>query len=629
MAAISVNYRVLGAKYPQLNTELDHLIQQFNSFDINSEGAIDQSEVMTVVRSLKQFGMDAIQNALQTIKTNDDGKIKFDDYLAFVAKLKDAKLATQTTASGASAAAAQQKKIIIKGTQQNTTHTINEDEKVQFVNHINSALAGDKLVGHLLPIDPHSMDIFDACRDGQLLAKLINHAVPDTIDERALNQGKRLNPFKMTENNNVVINSAKAIGCSVVNIGAQDLIDAVEYLILGLLWQIIKVGLLSKIDIKLHPELYRLLEPGESLDSFLNLPADQILLRWVNYHLKKASCPTQLTNFSTDIKDSVIYTYLVHALHPAACSKSPLQIPDLTQRAEAVLANAAKINAAAFVTPKAIVEGNPKLNLAFIANLFNMYPGLEALSDKERATLDDALFSSEGDRESRAFALWMNSLGVDPFVNNLFQDLTDGLILLQTMDKVSPGIVDWKKVNKAPVVSRFKRVENCNYVVVLGKSPALKFSLVGIQGLDLVDGNRTLTLGLVWQLMRAHIMAQVRALSKNAGRELTEEDLIAWANATVARGKGAKGGPVNGLRDGAVKSGVFFVDIINGLAPDTVDYSLVTDGRTDEDARMNAKYAISMARKLGATIFVLPEDITEGRQRLLLTFVGSLMALDK
>ena len=30
-----------------------------------------------------------------------------------------------------------------------------------------------------------------------------------------------------------------------------------------------------------------------------------------------------------------------------------------------------------------------------------------------------------------AFRNWMNSLGVSPFVNNLYSDLKDGLVLLQ------------------------------------------------------------------------------------------------------------------------------------------------------------------------------------------------------
>lgn len=68
-------------------------------------------------------------------------------------------------------------------------------------------------------------------------------------------------------------------------------------------------------------------------------------------------------------------------------------------------------------------------------------------------------------------------------------------MLLQTIDHIHHGLVDWKKVNKSPVVSKFKRVENTNYVVVLGK--AMRFTLVGIQGSDITDGVKILILGIL------------------------------------------------------------------------------------------------------------------------------------
>ena len=43
-----------------------------------------------------------------------------------------------------------------------------------------------------------------------------------------------------------------------------------------------------------------------------------------------------------------------------------------------------------------------------------------------------------------------------------------------------------------------EKLENCNYAVELGKQ--LKFSLVGIAGQDLADGNPTLTLGMFFIL---------------------------------------------------------------------------------------------------------------------------------
>ncbi|KAN0085785.1 Calponin homology domain containing protein, partial [Tylopilus felleus] len=72
------------------------------------------------------------------------------------------------------------------------------------------------------------------------------------------------------------------IACSVVNIGSSDIFKGIEHLTLGLIWQIIRRGLLAQVDTKLHPELYRLCEEGETIDDLLRLTPDQILLRWSN-----------------------------------------------------------------------------------------------------------------------------------------------------------------------------------------------------------------------------------------------------------------------------------------------------------------------------------------------------------
>ena len=69
--------------------------------------------------------------------------------------------------------------------------------------------------------------------------------------------------------------------------------------------------------------------------------------------------------------------------------------------------------------------------------------------------------------------------------------------------------------------------------------------------------------------------------------------------------------------------------MLNGLKPGYVDYDLVYTGNSDEEKYANAKLAISIARKLGALIWLVPEDINEVRSRLILSFVGSLMAVSE
>lgn len=47
-----------------------------------------------------------------------------------------------------------------------------------------------------------------------------------------------------------------------------------------------------------------------------------------------------------------------------------------------------------------------------------------------------------------------------------------------------------------------------------------------------------------------------------------------------------------------------------------------------QDNVANAKYAISMARKIGARIYALPEDITEVKPKMIMTVFACLMARD-
>lgn len=50
---------------------------------------------------------------------------------------------------------------------------------------------------------------------------------------------------------------------------------------------------------------------------------------------------------------------------------------DLNQRAELMLRQAARLDCRQFVSPHDVTSGNSKLNLAFVANLFNMHPSLQ------------------------------------------------------------------------------------------------------------------------------------------------------------------------------------------------------------------------------------------------------------
>uniref|UniRef100_A0A0L8GZM9 Plastin-2 n=1 Tax=Octopus bimaculoides TaxID=37653 RepID=A0A0L8GZM9_OCTBM len=395
-----------------------------------------------------------------------------------------------------------------------TTHSVRTAEQVAFSEWINSR---DPECKPYLPLNPESDDLYKKMADGILLCKLINITCPDTIDERGINKNNP-NVYRKHENLVLALNSARSIGCNIVNIGAEDIQEGTQHLILGLLWQVIRIGLLSDIDLKHHPGLVLLLGENEDPEDLQKLTPEQILVRWVNYHLRNAGANLQINNLAEDIKDSEAYSYLLHQISPRenGVTLDPLKENDLNKRAEYMLQEADKIGCRSFITPNDVVNHNYKLNLAFVANLFNTYPAL----DKAPTDVDLEIFDET--REEKTYRNWMNSVGVNPFVYNLYSDLTDGLVLLQLFDIVSSGIVDWSNVIKTfnKMKGNFEKISNCNYAVGLGKE--MKFSTVGICGSD-IGQNKILTLAVVWQLMRAYTLSILRKLTRARVYALPED----------------------------------------------------------------------------------------------------------
>ncbi|KAJ1415584.1 CH domain superfamily [Sesbania bispinosa] len=487
-------------------------------------------------------------------------------------------------------------------------HAINESEKASYVAHINSYLAEDKFMQQFLPMDPSTNALFDLATDGVLICKLINVAVPGTIDERAINTKRVLNPWERNENHTLGLNSAKAIGCTVVNIGTQDLVEG-------------RIQLLADLNLKKTPQLVELVEDDKDVEELVSLAPEKVLLKWMNFHLKKAGYQKQVTNFSSDVKDGEAYAYLLSALAPEVSGPSALATSDPTERANMVLEQAEKLDCKRYLTPKDIVEGSPNLNLAFVAQIFQHRNGLTVDSKKmnfAEMMTDDAQTS----REERCFRLWINSLGIATYVNNVFEDVRNGWVLLEVLDKVAVGSVNWKLATKPPIKMPFRKVENCNQVIKIGKD--LNFSLVNVAGNDIVQGNKKLLLAFLWQLMRFTMLQLLKNLrSHSQGKEITDADILNWANNKVKRA--GRTSQIDSFKDKNLSSGVFFLELLSSVEPRVVNWSLVTKGETDEDKKLNATYIISVARKLGCSIFLLPEDIIEVNPKMILVLTASIM----
>lgn len=605
---------------------MEEMREIFGEIDLDNDGYVDDHELDELVKKagfpIPGYKMRDIINKLDR---NKDNKISFDEFLAIVQEHKN----SQVAKSFRKAINRKEGILAIGGTSElsseGTQHSYSEEERFAFVNWINSALEKDPDCRHVLPMDPNTDSLFTSVADGIVLCKMINLSVPDTIDERTINK-KKLTPFTTQENLNLALNSASAIGCHVVNIGAQDLKEGKPHLVLGLLWQIIKIGLFADIELSRNEALAALLRDGETLEDLMKLSPEELLLRWANYHLENAGQP-KINNFSSDIKDSKAYFHLLNQISPKGTEEDQPRIDinmggynekDDLKRAEAMLQQADRLGCRQFVTPADVVSGNPKLNLAFVANLFNKYP---ALTKPENEDIDWGLLEGET-REERTFRNWMNSLGVDPSVNHLYGDLHDAMVILQLYEKIKVR-VEWTKVNKPPypkMGANMKKLENCNYAVQLGKEA--KFSLVGIGGQDLNDGIPTLTLALVWQLMRRYTLNVLSDLG--SGQKVNDDIIVKWVNQTLADAE--KSTKISNFKDKEISSSLAVLELIDAIQPGSINFDLVKTGSLSEDDKLeNAKYAISMARKIGARVYALPEDLVEVKPKMVMTVFACLM----
>lgn len=600
----------LSTQFTQL--ELRKLKTQFDSL-VGAGGLVSVSDLESGLSKLKSLqrpiSPDELTSILREEGINSDAGLDFEGFLKMYLHLQkggDPKTGPTKNSSA-----------FLKTASTTLLHTVSDSEKKAYVDHINTYLCDDPAMRKHLPINPSSNQLFSIAKDGVLLCKLINLAVPGTIDERALNVKEHLNPWERNENHTLGLNSAKAIGCSVVNIGTEDLVEGRSHLVLGLISQIIKMQLLADLNLKKTPQLVEIVDDKQEVEELMHLPPDKVLLRWLNFQLHKAGYEKSVSNFSSDLKDGEAYTVLLHALAPESCNLSPLEVTDPLERAKHVLIQAEHIGCRKYLSPKDIVEGSSNLNLAFVAHIFKERNGLT-----NKVSFAEMIFDDEQDsREERAFRMWINSLGIETYVHDLFDGVRDGWVLLEVLEKVAPGSVNWKRANKPPIKMPFKKVENCNQAISIGKQ--LKFSLVNVAGNDIVQGNKKLILAYLWQLMRRNVLQLLENLKFHGSKEISDADIIRWANEKVKSVD--KASQMANFKDKSLSDGVFFLDLLGAVEPRVVNWSLVTKGETDEEKKQNANYIISVARKLGCSVFLLWDDIVEVRSKMILTLTTSIM----
>merc|ERR1712110_1053156 len=94
------------------------------------------------------------------------------------------------------------------------------------------------------------------------------------------------------------------------------------------------------------------------------------------------------------------------------------------------------------------------------------------------------------------------------------------------------------------------------------------------------------------------------------GKPIRDQQIIDWVNSKLST-------PISSFKDKRISTSMQIYEVLNSLQPNTIDYSIVdSNPKDDADKYSNARYAVSMARKMGAVVYTLPEDIVESNQKM-------------
>lgn len=160
-----------------------------------------------------------------------------------------------------------------------------------------------------------------------------------------------------------------------VGIGADSFLDKTPHLILAVLWQVCRLIQTKAIQLKDVPEIMRLAKENEELSDLNKLPAETILIRWMNFHLRNAE-QKEIQNLGKDLTDSRALLYVLNQLDKKECTLEAIDEADELKRAENMVHQSRKIHVADVASAQDLIKGNAKVNTIFVAEIFNTRHGL-------------------------------------------------------------------------------------------------------------------------------------------------------------------------------------------------------------------------------------------------------------
>jgi plastin-1 len=92
---------------------------------------------------------------------------------------------------------------------------------------------------------------------------------------------------------------------------------------------------------------------------------------------------------------------------------------------------------------------------------------------------------------------------------------------------------------------------------------------------------------------------------------------------------GDKATPITSIKDKSLGDSKFLLHLCGSIEPRVINWDIVLTGDSDEDKQNNAKYVISIAKKLGAVLFCVWENILEVDGKQMLILLASLFEISE
>ncbi|XP_045525141.1 dystonin isoform X23 [Pieris brassicae] len=222
-------------------------------------------------------------------------------------------------------------------------------------------------------------------------------------------------------------------------------------------------------------------------------------------------------------------------------------------------------------------------------------------------------FKDERDAiQKKTFTKWVNKhlKKVNRHVNDLFEDLRDGLNLISLLEVLSGEHLPRERGRM-----RFHMLQNVQMALDFLRYKKIK--LVNIRAEDIVDGNPKLTLGLIWTII---LHFQISDIVVGQEPNVTaREALLSWARRSTAKYPGVR---VSDFTS-SWRDGLAFNALIHRNRPDLIDWRNIRSRQVRE--RLETAFHV-VEKEYGVTRLLDPEDVDthEPDEKSLITYISSL-----